>query len=66
MNETGEASARQDLCHLGPWSEHTQAPPRFLGSEECGLVFNTSPTHRVALVEKCYIGEGFERRLANP
>ena len=39
---------------------------RFLGSEECGLAFITRPTHRVALVEKCYIDEGLERRLAQP
>jgi hypothetical protein len=35
-------------------------------SEECDLVFNTRPTHRVALVEKCYIERVLERRLAKP
>ena len=44
--------------------EHTQVQLRFLGSEECGLMFNTRPTHRVTLVGKCYIDEGLERQLA--
>ena len=54
---------------LGKWAKELGVSTLTLKKwliEECGLAFKTSPEHRVALVEKCYVDRILDRRLARP
>jgi hypothetical protein len=54
---------------LGKWAKELGISTLTLKKwliEECNLSFQTSPEHRVSLVEKCYIDRILDRRLAKP